>query len=174
MSSPLYLERLNEIFPQIYEELPSSNLDRLWAGLEMAWSDMQSVPTNSYLKSMATHAFLIAGHLSNKSAVRLIADAMQLHEAKNRGYAGSDPDPWRNFRLANRFGVNTKQGVLVRLSDKYSRILSLHESADNNQVGENLLDTVLDFAAYCLIATCVDAENGTTQTNTAEYDNAFD
>lgn len=79
-----------------------------------------------------------------------------LHIAKNAGYAGADqPDPWANFRMAERFGINAVQGVFVRMSDKYIRITNLTRNPANEQVGESIKDTLMDLASYALIAICL-------------------
>lgn len=85
--------------------------------------------------------------------------AWKLHVAKNAGYAGAtNPDPWANFRMSEEFGVSAFDGCLVRLSDKYIRVTNLMKSADNEQVGESLVDTLRDLAAYALIAVCLHHE----------------
>ena len=40
---------------------------------------------------------------------------------------------------------------MVRMSDKYIRVTNLMKTADNDQVGESLRDTLQDLAAYALI-----------------------
>lgn len=86
----------------------------------------------------------------------LLDDAWKLHVAKNAGYAGADnPDPWANFRMCEAFGISAFDGCMVRLSDKYIRVTNLMKSADNDQVGESLRDTLQDLSAYANIAICL-------------------
>jgi hypothetical protein len=81
------------------------------------------------------------------------------HLGKNAGYAGEDnQDSFANFREAENLDIPTFTGVLLRMSDKWSRIKSLHKKASNEQVGESLQDTLLDLANYCLIAICISEE----------------
>lgn len=85
----------------------------------------------------------------------LLDDMRALHIAKSRGYSGQNADTWANFREAQGFGVDPIDGVLVRLSDKYSRIKSLRSNPQNDMVGESIKDTLMDLAAYALIALCL-------------------
>jgi hypothetical protein len=92
--------------------------------------------------------------------IALLAEMVELHRRKNAGYVGKDnEDAWANFREAEEFGVSTFQGVLIRMSDKYARIRSLVRNPDNEQVGEAITDTLMDLAAYALIAICIHEEN---------------
>jgi hypothetical protein len=85
----------------------------------------------------------------------LLDEMRSLHTRKSAGYTGTDPDAWRNFREATRWGVSPFVGALVRLSDKYLRVASLLENAAHDQVGESIEDTLMDLAAYALIALCL-------------------
>lgn len=87
--------------------------------------------------------------------LELLQDMADLHRRKSAGYAGDSPDPWINFREASEFGVTAETGVLIRMSDKWSRIKSLSKNPANDKVGENLKDTLMDLAAYALIAICL-------------------
>lgn len=83
----------------------------------------------------------------------LLDELKRLHKRKNAGYAGMDnPDPLANFRESTRFGVSPFEGCLVRLSDKFVRVTNLARDSSNEQVGESLADTLMDLAAYSLIA----------------------
>lgn len=88
--------------------------------------------------------------------LKLLEEMADLHVRKNSGYAGMDnPDPWANFRMSDQFGVSPFLGCLVRMSDKYIRVTNLIKNAENEQVGENIKDTLKDLAAYALIAICI-------------------
>lgn len=85
-----------------------------------------------------------------------LLDAMRdLHVRKNAGYAGGAEDAWANFRMAQAFGVSAFKGCLIRLSDKYIRTSNLVKNPANERVGENIKDTLMDLAAYALIAICL-------------------
>ncbi len=87
--------------------------------------------------------------------LKLLDDMKALHIAKNRGYSGESPDRWANFRLSESFGVSPFLGVMVRMSDKWIRITNLIKNPANDQVGESIRDTLMDLAAYALIAICI-------------------
>ena len=105
--------------------------------------------------------------MSSKRYLELLEEMKSLHVRKNAGYSGKDnPDPWANFRMAESFGVSAFQGCLVRMSDKYIRVTNLVKDADNEQVGENIKDTLFDLAAYALIAVCLLEEQEKKDDNT--------
>ena len=94
----------------------------------------------------------------------LLDEAIDLHIRKNAGYAGVDnTDPLANFRACERFGVNAFMGCLVRMSDKWERIVNLVKNSDNEQVGETIVDTLRDLAAYSYIAICLYEEENVTK-----------
>lgn len=68
-------------------------------------------------------------------------EALELSRKKNRDYAG-DGDPFRNF---NEFGA---LGILVRMSDKFSRIRTLIERGGDPEVDETIEDTLQDLLNY--------------------------
>lgn len=83
----------------------------------------------------------------------LLREIGELHDRKNSDYARKD-DALSNFRECERFGVAAWKGCLVRLSDKWSRIVRLAEKADTGevvQVDESLVDTLMDLANYSLL-----------------------
>ena len=80
----------------------------------------------------------------------LLDEIADLHERKNNGYA-KDNDPLSNLRVAESFGIEAYKGVLIRLSDKWSRIQELSKGKQD-QVGESLKDTLMDMSIYSLLA----------------------
>lgn len=94
--------------------------------------------------------------MASKKYLELLEKMEALHIAKNSGYAGSEnPDPWANFRMAEAFGVSPFLGCLVRMSDKYIRVTNLIRKPSDEKVGESVKDTLMDLAAYALIAYCL-------------------
>jgi hypothetical protein len=85
----------------------------------------------------------------NAAFNRLIEEIQSLHETKNHDYA-EDADPLSNLRRAERLGVPAWQGVLIRMTDKWSRIeqLTLGKTAKH----ESLRDSLIDNAVYSLLA----------------------
>lgn len=83
---------------------------------------------------------------------QLLDEARSLHERKNAGYAGvGNDDPLANFREAENWGVTPFTGAMVRMGDKYKRIQNLLKDPRNDQVGESIIDSLKDLAAYALI-----------------------
>jgi hypothetical protein len=94
--------------------------------------------------------------MASKRYIELLEQMKSLHEKKNAGYSGMDnPDPWATFRMSEAFGVSAFKGCLIRMSDKYIRVTNLVRNPKNEQVGENVKDTLFDLAAYALIAVCL-------------------
>ena len=101
----------------------------------------------------------------NPRFLELIKEITILHNKKNAGYSGAEnPDAFSNFRLAELFGVSSFKGVMVRISDKFSRIASLTRDPNNDKVGESIKDTLMDLAVYSLIAICLYEERSTFNT----------
>lgn len=80
----------------------------------------------------------------------LLSDLSELHAAKAADY-GDGEDAYSNFRRAQRLGISPFMGCLVRLSDKWERIvrLSQHEARVKD---EAITDTLRDMAVYAMIA----------------------
>jgi len=91
--------------------------------------------------------------------LKLLEDMADLHQRKNAGYSGDNPDSWANFRNCEVFGVSAQAGVLTRMSDKWARLTNLWKNPRNEQVGESIDDTLMDLAAYALILVCLRREN---------------
>lgn len=78
----------------------------------------------------------------------LIEEIKKLHDDKNSDYA-HDADPLSNFKRSQAFGVEPWRGVLVRMSDKYSRIEQL--AGGKRPKNESLRDTLIDMSVYALL-----------------------
>ena len=87
--------------------------------------------------------------------LKLLEDMRTLHVKKNMGYSGKSVDRWANFRMSEVFGVSDYLGALVRMSDKWIRIINLIKNPDLDQVGESVEDTLMNLASYCLIVICL-------------------
>ena len=93
---------------------------------------------------------------ANKRFLSLLDELRQIHTDKSAGYAGVDnPDAFANFRLSEGFGVSAFKGCLIRMSDKFTRIVNLVKNPDNEKLGESIKDTLLDLSSYALIAICL-------------------
>ena len=78
----------------------------------------------------------------------LLDELAELHSRKNHDYAAT-ADPLSNLRMAETFGVPAWKGVLVRMSDKWSRITQL--VSGKQPKNESLKDSLLDLAVYSLL-----------------------
>ena len=79
----------------------------------------------------------------------LIDEILQLHDSKSHDYT-PEGDPLNNLRRAKAFGIDPVKGVLVRLSDKWSRIEQL--ATGKTPKHESLRDSLIDNAVYSLLA----------------------
>lgn len=74
---------------------------------------------------------------------------VDISRAKNHDYGG-DKDVLYNFRMSEQFGVSVEKGIMVRLSDKFSRIATLIDS-EAQVKDEKIEDTLLDMINYASI-----------------------
>jgi len=86
------------------------------------------------------------GHLKFYTLLEEIAD---LHSRKNHDYAGGDP--LSNLRLSEQFGIPAWKGCLIRMSDKWSRLVQLANKDQALIKSESIRDTLLDLASYALL-----------------------
>lgn len=87
--------------------------------------------------------------MRNPAFVALVDEIKALHESKNHDYA-ADTDPLSNLRRSEAFGIPAWKGVLVRLTDKWSRIEQL--AGGKTAKHESLRDSLVDNAVYSLLA----------------------
>src|SRR5207249_10854744 len=72
-------------------------------------------------------------------------DARKLIVVKNADYSGVDGDPFRNFR---RWGL---LGIIVRLTDKVTRLETFVDRGDLQVKSEKVRDTVIDIINYAIL-----------------------
>jgi len=80
----------------------------------------------------------------------LLDEIAELHDKKNHDYA-QDGDPLSNLRRSENFGIPGWKGILIRLSDKWSRLEELSKK-EARVKEESIKDTLLDNAIYSLLA----------------------
>jgi len=80
----------------------------------------------------------------------LIEEVQELHSRKNADYA-KGTDPLSNFRACTAFGIPAWKGVLVRMSDKWSRIIELANGKKPEVSDEGIMDTLKDLSVYSLL-----------------------
>jgi hypothetical protein len=85
----------------------------------------------------------------------LVAEAAELLERKNHDYAGEqavEGDALANFSVSPKLGICTlQQGILVRMSDKFTRIINFSRSGNLQVKDESIRDTVRDLINYAVI-----------------------
>lgn len=87
--------------------------------------------------------------MRNPAFTQLLEEIHALHESKNHDYA-QDLDPLSNLRKCAAMGIPPFKGVLVRLTDKWSRIEQLAGGKEPKH--ESLRDSLIDNAVYSLLA----------------------
>jgi hypothetical protein len=82
--------------------------------------------------------------------LELLEELRQLHLSKSQDY-GSESDPLANIRQGAEFvGIEAWRGCLVRVADKVQRLKTYCRTG--RLVHEGVRDTLLDLAAYSLLA----------------------
>lgn len=159
--SAIYLERLDQFQTNIAYMSRVGMRDVIpdaWRYLIDAYTDdsytarLDRYYALVYLARAAAREYL---QTTNTPLESFIKDMRDLHVRKNAGYAGDDPDPWKNFRAVEVFGISAADGCLTRLSDKYARWCVLKDNPEKDLVNESIADTLMDMVAYCLILICL-------------------
>lgn len=84
-----------------------------------------------------------------KRLEELYARNVEISRAKNTDYAGT-ADPFKNFRASELYGVPVEKGIIVRMSDKMTRIANLLDQ-EAMVKDESVADTLSDLANYAMI-----------------------
>ena len=88
--------------------------------------------------------------MASLRVMELFKELQDIHKLKDEMYAGEKS--LSNFRRCEAFGIPAWKGCLVRMSDKWSRLMSLVASDDPQHVNfESLDDTLRDLAVYSVI-----------------------
>jgi hypothetical protein len=91
-----------------------------------------------------------APHPSSRRFVELLDEMQQLHASKSRDY-GSEDDPLANVRQGAEFvDIEPWRGCMVRIADKVQRLRTYCRTG--TLVHEGVRDTLMDLAAYSLLA----------------------
>ena len=79
--------------------------------------------------------------------------ARELMDKKNRDYAGrGGTEPFANFTRVESMGIcSTELGMLVRITDKLSRLSSFAESGKLAVENESFEDTIIDVINYMVL-----------------------
>ncbi len=83
---------------------------------------------------------------------RAVDLAAAIHDRKNQDYA-TGADAFSNFREIEAAGISAEDGILTRMSDKWSRLKNLKKKGEAATAvqDESFDDTLLDLANYALI-----------------------
>lgn len=91
-----------------------------------------------------------APHKSSRRFLELLDEMQQLHASKSRDY-GSEEDPLANIRHgAELVDIEPWRGCMVRIADKVQRLRTYCRTG--RLVHEGVKDTLMDLAAYSLLA----------------------
>lgn len=84
---------------------------------------------------------------------RAMCDRMiEITQAKNADYTGDSPSPFANFTTVERLGIaTTLQGFLVRMTDKFMRVISFMQRGILEVKEESVEDALLDLANYSIL-----------------------
>lgn len=85
---------------------------------------------------------------------KIIDELKELHSKKSKDY-NSENDPMSNFKICEKAGIPAWKGIVVRLSDKFSRLLSFCKREEFEVNDESVEDTLRDLANYsilCMVA----------------------
>lgn len=113
-------------------------------------------PTHTHYK-VKWRTKKLSGH-GHPRFYELLEEIAKLHSVKNRGYANREP--LSNLRQCEQFGIPAWKGTLVRLGDKWSRIMSLVGQGKAGMGDESLKDTLKDMAVYSLLCVILLEEAG--------------
>jgi len=93
----------------------------------------------------------VDGLLKHHKALTTAALATMAH--KNHDYAGGKGEsPFKNFTMASTLGLcSVEQGILVRMTDKLSRLVTYSEGEEAQVSDESFDDTVVDLINYTII-----------------------
>ena len=105
----------------------------------------------SMITDILEEVFKEANFCGHPGFYKLLGQMADLHSRKNHDYAGKE-NPLRNFYKAEAMGISPWKGVLVRLSDKWSRLETFAKQNTLEVSDESIEDTLLDNAVYSLLA----------------------
>lgn len=80
---------------------------------------------------------------------QVYAENLEIAERKNSDYAAED-DAFKNLKMCESYGVPAAKGVLVRMSDKMTRISNLL-NRPALVIDESVIDTLRDLSVYATL-----------------------
>jgi len=91
---------------------------------------------------------LVKNFKGHPDFLKIFLEMASLHSSKSNDYA-SDESPFANIELCERGGFPAYKGVIVRLGDKYSRLLNALQGKLFKH--EGIRDAFLDNSCYSII-----------------------
>lgn len=77
---------------------------------------------------------------------------IEITEKKNADYSGFGDSAFSNFVATEKLNVtSTERGLLTRMLDKFSRIITFVNVGTLKVSQESIEDTLLDLANYCIL-----------------------
>lgn len=89
-------------------------------------------------------------YYGSKEFYKIIDELKDLHSRKSRDY-NSQEDAMSNFKICEKAGIPAWKGIVVRLSDKFSRLLSFCKREEFKVKDETVEDTLKDLANYSIL-----------------------
>lgn len=80
----------------------------------------------------------------------ILKEMAEIHDRKNKDYAGDDY--LSNLKMSEGMGIPAWKGVLVRMTDKFARLMNMAKSESANVQSESVADTLTDLAIYSIMA----------------------
>jgi len=91
----------------------------------------------------------------------LMSNMVSIMLAKSHDYNEGQGDSYENLRSSAKMGIAPWRGVLLRMSDKFSRLCSFSNKQEYQVKDESFRDTLIDMANYSLLAVLMwDEEKG--------------
>jgi hypothetical protein len=87
---------------------------------------------------------------------KIITEEMyETTKRKNSDYTGDDGDAFKNFTMVEAMGAGTTEmGFFTRMTDKMMRFAGFIRNGTLKVTDENIEDTILDLAVYCILFVC--------------------
>lgn len=113
--------------------------------------DTQAACPSSDVQVAAVVAQPCQPYSTNSAFDALLRRMGEIHDAKRRDYASND-NPLGNFDAARLLGIDPTLGILIRMTDKFTRACNLAKNGRAEVQDESITDTLLDLANYSLLA----------------------
>tara|TARA_Y100001963_G_scaffold158637_1_gene258961 strand:+ start:377 stop:847 length:471 start_codon:yes stop_codon:yes gene_type:complete len=129
-------------------DLGRQELDWIYKLEPTTYRDVPAVKS----KSNKNHLINLNGRKNMRLHTRyheIIEECRELSETKNEDYA-KEVDPLWNLRMCENAGVESWVGVVIRLCDKFSRLLLFTKKRTLKVKDEGIVDTLKDIVNYCI------------------------